>query len=101
MIALEINMYVFRHKLLSLSLVLLGLVIFSGKGCIFDYLVYLMGPEKLVGQASVIYTPEGCFYTNPRVMALWTIAIAALGIIISSIGLFSLFRELARCKKRR
>lgn len=86
-------MFLRRRKLFSGILILSGLAIVLGNGWIFDYLVYILGPDKMVGKEYVIYTPEGCFYTNPGKMVLWSYAIASLGIALFSTGFFMFFRK--------
>ena len=92
-------MYIFYRKLLSIFLILLGLTIFLSRKYIFDLLVDIAGPEKIVGKAYVIYIPEGEYlYTNPKVMVLWIVLIALLGISLFLLGLFMFFRRLSNTK---
>jgi len=87
------NMFLFRRKLFGGILMAAGLAIVLYCGWIFEYLICLFRPEKIMGKEFVIYTPEGCFYTNPVKMQLWCAAIASLGIAVYVTGHFMLVRR--------
>jgi len=69
---------------------LLGLLVvgFSDK-IVFPCLERLIGIEAIVGKENVSYQPDGSYYfTNPKAMMEWTLAVAILGLLIHAIGIW-------------
>jgi hypothetical protein len=81
-------------KTIGWFLALLGLlvVLFSQK-IVFPGLERLVGIETIVGRDNVVYEPDGSYmFTNPGAMVRWIISVAAVGVVIASVGAFVLFR---------
>jgi hypothetical protein len=77
-------------NLFGYFLMLLGLLVvgFSDK-IVFPCLERLIGIEAIVGKENVSYQPDGSYYfTNPKAMMEWTLAVAILGLLIHAIGIW-------------
>jgi len=72
------------------------IVVFSQK-IVFPGLESLFGIETIVGKQNVMYLPEGGYaFTNPGAMFRWILGVAALGILLSGIGIAVLIRSCSR-----
>ena len=77
-------------RIFGYFLMVLGLLVvcFSNK-IVFPGLERLIGIEAIVGKEYVSYQPDGSYYfTNPRAMLEWTFAVAILGLLIHTIGIW-------------
>jgi len=82
-------------KLIGWLLIVFGIliVIFSNK-IVFPGLERIVGIETIVGKQNVVYQPDGSYlFTNPGAMAKWILSVAAIGILILSVGIWLLLRS--------
>jgi hypothetical protein len=76
-------------------------VAFSNK-IVFPGLERLVGIETIVGKENVVYQPDGSYYfTNPGAMMRWIFSVAAVGILIFSIGVWFLIRLTVKKKSQK
>jgi hypothetical protein len=83
------------RKLIGYLLIAFGIliVVFSNK-IVFPGLERIVGIETIVGKENVVYQPDGGYlFTNPVAMARWICSVAAIGILIFSVGVWLLIRS--------
>ena len=81
-------------KVFGWFLILIGalVIVFSNK-IVFPGLERLVGIETIVGKENVVYQPDGGYlFTNPAAMMHWIVSVAAVGILVCSIGIWILIR---------
>lgn len=85
-------------KIFGIILMILGglTAIFSNK-IAFPGLESVLGIERMVGKANVVYLDGGGYiFTNPGAMAKWIVGMAVVGLVIFGIGV-----RMFRGKRRR
>jgi len=75
-------------------LVIIGLlVIASSKQIVFPGLERVVGIETIVGKDNVVYQSDGSYYfTNPAAMVHWIDSVKMIGLVVCSIGIWTLIR---------
>ncbi len=83
-----------HHRAVGWVFITLGVLVAAcSQQIVFPGLERLLGIEAIVGRDSVVYQPGGGYiFTNPGAMVRWVASVAAVGVLLASIGAFVLFR---------
>jgi hypothetical protein len=84
------NMKMTTRNFIGYCLMLVGLLVMAfSKQIAFPCLERVLGIQTMVGKENVVFQPDGSYYfTNPRAVMLWVLAVVTIGLFIHIIGIW-------------